>query len=201
MKRRVLALGLCALLALPLSARADWTEGAENRFYSEGAGTMAARVSLTSQQYLRVAVTPSEASAEFYFLYGDKADEDAFALQLPCLTQAGDLGESALVSVLPVVNTGNGQRFYVIDTGAPAGCLIVAYSGGRYKTAFDASSVPGDWASAAIEVQKKDLVLHLTDGAGNTQDFLLSYDKKSGTFSAEGAASVSTVTIERPEEE
>lgn len=196
MKRRILALGLCALLALPLSARADWTEGAENRFYSEGAGTMAARVSLTSQQYLRVAVTPSEASAEFYFLYGDKADEDAFALQLPCLTQAGDLGESALVSVLPVVNTGNGQRFYVIDTGAPAGCLIVSYSGGKYRTAFDASSVEGGWTSAEIEVQKKNLVLHLADDAGATQDYLLTYDKKSGTFSAEGAASVSTVTVE-----
>ena len=195
MKKQILALAACALLAMPLTAHADWTTGAENRFYAAG-GTIAARVSLTSEQSLRVSVSPDEGAASFYFLYGDDADEDAFSLQLPCFIQQDGGEPSALVSVLPVIDTGNGRRFYVIDTGTPAGCLIVSYSGGKYKTAFDASSIEGDWTEASIEVQKKELVLHLSDAAGHAQDYLLTYDKKAGTFSAEGAASVSTMVIE-----
>lgn len=197
-QKSLAALAACALLALPLTASADWTEGAENRFYTEG-GTVAARVSLTTQQSLRVAVSPDEGTASFYFLYGDDAEEESFALQLPCLVQQG-AEPSALVSVLPVVDTGNGKRFYMIDTGVPAGCLIVSYSGGKYQTAFDASSVAGDWTEASIEVQEEELVLHLTDAAGTTQDYLLKYDRKSNTFSTEDAASVSTVVIDRTAE-
>lgn len=47
MKKQILALSVCALLALPLSAQADWMTAPENRFYTEG-GTIAARISLTS---------------------------------------------------------------------------------------------------------------------------------------------------------
>ena len=103
--------------------------------------------------------------------------------------------KNAIVSVTPVINTDNGKRFYIIDTGAPGGCLVVSYSGGKFKTAFDASSVPGDWTSASIEVQKKDLILHLSDAAGTTQDHVLVYDKKAGTFTAEDSA-VSTTVIQ-----
>lgn len=196
MKKQILALSVCALLALPLSAQADWMTAPENRFYTEG-GTIAARISLTSEQSLRLSVAPEEGTASFYFLYGDQADEDAFALQLPCLIQNSGTALSALVSVIPVIDTGNGSRFYLIDTGAPAGCLIVSYKDGGYKTAFDAASVEGDWTETSIEVQKKDLVLHLKDAAGTTQSYLLKYDKKSGTFSTEDAVSGSTVIIER----
>ena len=190
MKKQILALSVCALLALPLSAQADWMTAPENRFYTEG-GTIAARISLTSEQSLRLSVAPEEGTASFYFLYGDQADEDAFALQLPCLIQNGGTAPSALVSVIPVIDTGNGSR------GAPAGGLIVSYKDGGYKTAFDAASVEGDWTEASIEVQKKDLVLHLKDAAGTMQSYLLKYDKKSGTFSTEDAVSGSTVIIER----
>lgn len=44
MKKQILALSVCALLALPLSAQADWMTAPENRFYTEG-GTIAARIS------------------------------------------------------------------------------------------------------------------------------------------------------------
>lgn len=194
MNKKILAAAACTLFLFPFSVRADWMESAEARFFTEG-GTSAARISLSSEQFLKVSVSPAEDTASFYFLYGDMADEDAFALQLPCLTQTSGAVKNALISVTPVINTDNGKRFYIIDTGAPGGCLVVSYSGGKFKTAFDASSVPGDWTSASIEVQKKDLILHLSDAAGTTQDHVLVYDKKAGTFTAEDSA-VSTIVIQ-----
>lgn len=94
-------------------------ESAEARFFTEG-GTSAARISLSSEQFLKVSVSPAEDTASFYFLYGDMADEDAFALQLPCLTQTSGAVKNAIVSVTPVINTDNGKRFYIIDTARPA---------------------------------------------------------------------------------
>ena len=195
MKKHLIAWAICAALAVPFSVHADWTTSDANQFYAQD-GIMGARVSLSSQQLLRMSLSPADEMTELYFLYGDASDEDAFSLQLPCHVEESDNGPSALVTILPVVNTGNGNRFYVIDTGVPDGCLIVSYKKGSYKTAFDAASVEGDWREASIEVQKKNLVLHLTDEAGNTTDFLLSYDKKADTFSAEGAASVITIIAE-----
>lgn len=195
MKTKILTLAACAALAFSGSAYADWTTGAENRFYVSG-GEAAARISLTAQQTLKMTVsTKDTGSAAFYFLYGKTDDADAFALKLPALVQTEAESKTALVSVTPLVDTGNGKRYYILDTGAPGGCLIVSYSGGKYKIAFDASSVEGTWQSAAIEVQKKQLVLHLKDAAGKTQDHVLSYDKKSGIFTADTDASVSTVIV------
>lgn len=95
MKKQILALSVCALLALPLSAQADWMTAPENRFYTEG-GTIAARISLTSEQSLRLSVAPEEGTASFYFLYGDQADEDAFALRLPCLIRTAAQSQAPL---------------------------------------------------------------------------------------------------------
>lgn len=196
MKKKVLALAACAVLFMAGSARADWIPGAENRFFVSN-GEAAARVSLTAQQTLKVTVsTKDDGEAAFYFLYGNTDDADAFALQLPCLVQTDSMGRTALVSVTPLVDSGSGKRFYAIDTGAPGGCLLVSYSNGKYKTVFDASSVEGDWQSADIETQKKNLVLHLKAADGKTQDHILTYDKKSGTFSA-GDTSVSTVIVKK----
>lgn len=196
MKKKIIALATCAALALGDSAYADWATGAENRFFVSG-GEAAARMSLTAQQTLKVTVSTKDENAGFYFLYGNTDDADAFALQLPALVQDEGTVKTALVSVMPLVDTGNGKRYYVIDTGAPGGCLIVSYAQGKYKTVFDASSVEGDWNSAELEVQKKQLVLHLKDAAGKTQDHILTYDKKSGTFSADSDSSVSTVIVKQ----
>ena len=193
MKKHVLILTLSAALLSAGTAWADWTGGTESRFYTEG-GSGAARIALTAQQTLKVAVSTSDGAASFYFQYGDTADEDAFSLQLPALIQSGAM-KSALVKVTPVVDTGSGRRFYLIDTGVPGGCLLVSYSKGKYQTAFDASSVAGDWKEASIEIQKKQLLLHLTDGAGKTASHVLAYDKKTNTFTAEDAL-VSTETRE-----
>ena len=184
MKKKLFALTLSAALLAAGSAYADWTGGEENRFYTEG-GDSAARVSLTAQQTLKVALSTTEGTASFYFQYGNTADEDAFALHLPALVQNG-AEKSALVTLTPLVDNGSGRRFYLIGTGAPGGCLLVSYSKGQYQTAFDASSVQGDWTEASIEIQKKQLVLHLKDAEGMTASHILAYDKKSNTFSAEG---------------
>ncbi len=196
MNKKVLAIALSAALALGGSAYADWQTGAENRFFVSG-GEAAARVSLTAQQTLKVTVSTKDENAGFYFLYGNTDDADAFALQLPALVQDEGSVKTALVSVMPLVDTGNGKRYYVIDTGAPGGCLIVSYGQGKYKTVFDASTVEGSWSSAEIEVQKKQLVLHLKDAAGKTQDHILTYDKKSNTFSADADSAVSTVIVKQ----
>lgn len=192
MKKKILALSACMALFMAGSSYADWIPGAENRFFVAN-GESAARISLTAQQTLKVTLsTKEDGEAAFYFLYGDTDDADAFALKLPCLVQTDDMGRTALISVTPLVDSGSGKRFYSIDTGAPGGCLLVSYGGGKYKTVFDASQIEGDWTSADIEVQKKNLVLHLKTADGKTQDHILTYDKKSDTFSA-GDTSVSTV--------
>lgn len=194
MKQKIVALAICASLYLTGTASADWMTGSENRFFiSNGSG--AVRMSLTAQQTLKIAVSVSDTgTADFYFLYGDRDDSDAFSLRLPCLIETDGGERNALVSVTPIVDSGNGRRFYYIDTGVPAGCLLLSYSNGLYKTAFDAASIEGNWTSASIEVQKKQLVLHLKNSAGNTQDHILKYDKKNNLFSAEDSL-VSTITL------
>ncbi len=192
MKKQLVSLAACTLLLSPLPIHADWTAGEINQFYAEG-GIIGARISLSSQQFLRMTLSPEEETTKLYFLASGADDESAFSLQLPCLTEQGQSGASALVSVLPIVNTDNGSRFYLITTGVPEGCLIVSSKGGTYKTAFDVSSVKGDWTEASVEVQKKNLVLHLTDTLDNTHDFILNYNKKEGTFSTKNAPTVITI--------
>ncbi len=183
MKKKLFVLTLAAALMTTAAARADWTSGTESRFYTEG-GASAARIALTAQQNLKTAISTADGTAEFYFQYGNTADEDAFALKLPAYIQDGTV-KSALVSVTPIVDTGNGRRFYLLNTGAPGGCLLVSYSKGKYQTAFDASSVEGTYEKASIEVQKKQLILHLTDSAGKQTSHILTYDKKNNVFTAE----------------
>ena len=60
MNKKILAAAACALFLFPFSARADWMESAEARFFTEG-GTSAARISLSSEQFLKVSVSPAEA--------------------------------------------------------------------------------------------------------------------------------------------
>ena len=183
MKKKLFVLTLAAARITTAAARADWTSGTESRFYTEG-GASAARIALTAQQNLKTAISTADGTAEFYFQYGNTADEDAFALKLPAYIQEGAV-KSALVSVTPIVDTGNGRRFYLLNTGAPGGCLLVSYSKGKYQTAFDASSVEGTYEKASIEVQKKQLILHLTDSAGKKSSHILTYDKKNNVFTAE----------------
>lgn len=192
MKKCIAALAVSASLFFTATASADWTSGTENRFFVSG-GEAAARVALSAQQTLKLALsTKDKGRADLYFIYGDTPDEDAFTLALPLALEGSDDAKNALVTVTMVVDTGSGKRFFLVDTGTPSGCVLVSYAKGSYETAFDASELGGDWTSASLEVQKKQLILHLSDADGATEDHVLTYDKKSNTFAADGI----TVTVE-----
>lgn len=189
MKKKILALAMAASLFAAGAAQADWQAGTENKLFV-GGGQAAARMSLTAQQTLKTSVDTAAETATLVFMYGDTAEEDGYTLTLPLYVASGN----GVVTVQQIVDTGNQKRFYIVETGAPGGCLLVSYANKNYATAFDAADIEGNWDTASIEVQKKSLVLHLTDAEGNAESRTLTYDKKQNVFTADGV-SVSTVTV------
>ena len=90
--------------------------------------------------------------------------------------------DSLNISIVPIINSGNGRTFYLIETGDADGCVLVSYHDGTFTKAFEASSVPGNWKDANIAVTAKKLVLDLIDSKGAVTEYQLAYDKKSNTF-------------------
>ena len=90
--------------------------------------------------------------------------------------------DSLNISLVPIINSGNGRTFYLIETGDANGCVLVSYHNGTFTKAFEASSVPGNWKDANIAITAKKLVLDLIESKGAVTEYQLAYDKKSNTF-------------------
>ena len=90
--------------------------------------------------------------------------------------------DSLNISIVPIINSGNGRTFYLTETGDANGCVLVSYHNGTFTKAFEASSVPGNWKDANIAITAKKLVLDLIDSKGAVTEYQLAYDKKSNTF-------------------
>ena len=121
------------------------------------------------------------------FQYGDeekakKVKTSSYRIDIPYDKETG-----LSLQFRPFVNTGNGKRFYLLDTGTPQGTKLIAYAKGEYHTAFDAATLAGDYKKSEIEITKKEIKITLEDAEGNTASYPLTYDNKTKMFTAEGA--------------
>ena len=60
---------------------------------------------------------------------------------------------------------------------------VIAYKKGNFISAFDASSLKGDFDELSFRVGKKELILH-TVNAGRSADYVLKFDSKTDSFNA-----------------
>ena len=88
------------------------------------------------------------------------------------------------------MQTDNGKRFYVFQTGDIKGLRIVSYQKGEFALAFDGSSLTGEEGDGTLEITKKDLLLHVDPPAGSSHSsaggpvYVLTFNKATGMFTA-----------------
>ena len=88
------------------------------------------------------------------------------------------------------MQTDNGKRFYVFQTGDIKGLRIVSYQKGEFALAFDGSSLTGEEGDGTLEITKKDLLLHVDPPAGGSHSsagssvYVLTFNKATGMFTA-----------------
>lgn len=189
MNKKLIAAALALGLLAGGSVSADWITAGSTELDLPW-GNSYFDMTLTSAQRVTVA-TDALAPGEVNITFRGPKDGSELALsKVPVKTVTDTLSDGtkydhAAISIIPFINTGNGYRYYIVDTKTFEGCKIVSYSNGTFTTAFEASSIPGTWSGASIEVDKKDLILHLK-GNGDTKDtdYKLALDKKTGQFYA-----------------
>lgn len=169
-----------------LTASANWITG-EPAIMAVNQGEAAFHISLSSNQLLDANLASSTSLADVIFT--NKSSKGSLALTSLPLAKTSGTGsdgaayEDAELTITPLVNDGNGQRFYLISTGPHDGAHIVAYSKGNFTDAFSSASLDGETGSASFEVTKKEILLHFQSEAGTTT-YKLTY-QKDGTFAAE----------------
>ncbi len=199
MKKKIAALIIGAVLLGATTAAADWETGALHHFRASG-GTSAVNVTLSSWQRLKLQIDAEQNMCSADFFYGDPTkdteEEATFRVEIP-----GGVEKEMTVTLLPFVNTGNGRRFYVLDTGTPQGTLLIAYAKGEYHIAFSADTLAGDFVKSEIAIEKKEIFVRLEDENGNSTSYPLTYDNKTKMFTAVGARIKETVSEEKATEE
>ena len=162
---------LCTLAAAIITtgtAYANWQEGSTSSLAVSG-GEAAIQINLSTEQRLGInlnAVNDGKADAVF------------------------STAINASVSITQFVQTDNGKRFYVFQTGDIKGLRIVSYQKGEFTLAFDGSSLTGEEGDGTLEITKKDLLLHVDPPAGSSHSsaggpvYVLTFNKATGMFTA-----------------
>ena len=171
-----------ALLSLAVSAgvSANWITG-NPTVLAVSHGEAAFQTSLSNDQRLALNLS-SEDTATADIVFSTQASSSVLTLSSLPVSVSADDNQDAQVSITPLVNDGNGLRFYLVDTGKGSGSSIVSYKRGNFATAFTPSV--SDKATASFEVTKKEVLLHVTEN-GSTETYSLVLNAKDGTFTAQ----------------
>lgn len=180
-KKLCLAAAALALLLAP-SVSADWITAPQSDLtVSEGGAS--AHLSLSSSNWVYIdASVKGSGSALLSFYTPDEKSASLALSNVPLRVKEGNGIRWGYLSILPIINNGNGQRYYLIDTGTVDGCRIISYTNGAFSTVFSAADIPGDWTAAAVKVEKKALTAVMTKADGTTISYPLQWNKKAGAF-------------------
>lgn len=173
-----------AFFCLSLPVHADWITAPESDLTVQG-GTVSARMALTGTQSLLAEIPSSEGHVMSLSFFTKDPDQPGLKLdRIPFPALQDTHMQSVRFSLIPIIQSGNGQRYYLIQTGDPEGCLIISYKDGAFNQVFSAASIPGSWKRAELKPQKKDLLLTLTAEDGTLYYYQLNWDGKAGIFQA-----------------
>ena len=182
MQKKIISMALSAALLLSGSAYADWISG-NSASLTIPSGDSSIMMDLADTPILVTLKEQTPGKADVTFEPGTDA---SFTLKdIPVQLFKGKAKtspDSLNISIVPIINSGNGRTFYLTETGDANGCVLVSYHNGTFTKAFEASSVPGNWKDANIAITAKKLVLNLIDSKGAVTEYQLAYDKKSNTF-------------------
>ena len=183
---------LCTLAAAIITtgtAYANWREGSTSSLAVSG-GEAAIQINLSTEQRLGInlnAVNNGKADAVFSTAINES---NLILSDLPVALYGENGRKDASVSITQFVQTDNGKRFYVFQTGDIKGLRIVSYQKGEFTLAFDGSSLTGEEGDGTLEITKKDLLLHVDPPAGSSHSsaggpvYVLTFNKATGMFTA-----------------
>ncbi|WP_407388601.1 hypothetical protein [Allisonella histaminiformans] len=182
MQKKIISMVLSAALLLSGSAYADWISG-NSASLTIPSGDSSIMMDLADTPILVTLKEQTPGKADVTFEPGTDAPFTLKDIPVQLFKgKAKTSPDSLNISIVPIINSGNGRIFYLIETGDADGCVLVSYHNGTFTKAFEASSVPGNWKDANIAITAKKLVLDLIDSKGTVTEYQLAYDKKSNTF-------------------
>lgn len=182
MQKKIISMALSAALLLSGSAYADWISG-NSASLTIPSGDSSIMMDLADTPILVTLKEQAPGKADVTFEPGKDAPFTLKDIPVQLFKgKAKTSPDSLNISIVPIINSGNGRTFYLIETGDADGCVLVSYHDGTFTKAFEASSVPGNWKDANIAITAKKLVLDLIDSKGAVTEYQLAYDKKSNTF-------------------
>lgn len=182
MQKKIISMALSAALLLSGSAYADWISG-NSASLTMPSGDSSIMMDLADTPILVTLKEQTPGKADVTFEPGTDAPFTLKDIPVQLFKgKAKTSPDSLNISIVPIINSGNGRTFYLTETGDVNGCVLVSYHNGTFTKAFEASSVPGNWKDANIAITAKKLVLNLIDSKGAVTEYQLAYDKKSNTF-------------------
>lgn len=182
MQKKIISMALSAALLLSGSAYADWISG-NSASLTIPSGDSSIMMDLADTPILVTLKEQTPGKADVTFEPGTNAPFTLKDIPVQLFKgKAKTSPDSLNISIVPIINSGNGRTFYLTETGDVNGCVLVSYHNGTFTKAFEASSVPGNWKDANIAITAKKLVLNLIDSKGAVTEYQLAYDKKSNTF-------------------
>lgn len=182
MQKKIISMALSAALLLSGSAYADWISG-NSASLTIPSGDSSIMMDLADTPILVTLKEQTPGKADVTFEPGTDAPFTLKDIPVQLFKgKAKTSPDSLNISIVPIINSGNGRTFYLTATGDANGCVLVSYHNGTFTKAFEASSVPGNWKDANIAITAKKLVLNLIDSKGAVTEYQLAYDKKSNTF-------------------
>lgn len=182
MQKKIISMALSAALLLSGSAYADWISG-NSASLTIPSGDSSIMMDLADTPILVTLKEQTPGKADVTFEPGTDAPFTLKDIPVQLFKgKAKTSPDSLNISIVPIINSGNGRTFYLTETGDVNGCVLVSYHNGTFTKAFEASSVPGNWKDANIAITAKKLVLNLIDSKGAVTEYQLAYDKKSNTF-------------------
>ena len=182
MQKKIISMALSAARLLSGSAYADWISG-NSASLTIPSGDSSIMMDLADTPILVTLKEQAPGKADVTFEPGTDAPFTLKDIPVQLFKgKAKTSPDSLNISIVPIINSGNGRTFYLIETGDADGCVLVSYHDGTFTKAFEASSVPGNWKDANIAITAKKLVLDLIDSKGAVTEYQLAYDKKSNTF-------------------
>ena len=174
---------LAAAIITAGTAYASWQEGSTSSLAVSG-GEAAIQINLSAEQRLGINL---KADAVFSTAINES---NLILSDLPVALYGENGRKDASVSITQFVQTDNGKRFYVFQTGDIKGLRIVSYQKGEFTLAFDGSSLTGEEGDGTLEITKKDLLLHVDPPAGGSHSsagssvYVLTFNKATGMFTA-----------------
>lgn len=179
-----------ALFSMLLSAgvSANWIAG-DATVLAVNWGEAAFHTSLSSEQRLDMGLTSGDKGTADIIFSTASSDNKLTLSSIPVKVTAGTSSDGssytdAKVTVTPLIDSDSGRRYYLVETGTLAGTQIIGYSKGNFTSLFTGSSLGDTDGDASFEVGKKELLLHVAKGE-TKEDYSLTYDHKTGSFTGE----------------